>query len=116
MKEQNTLKNTIKIVCIFVPLDENKVLVRYGKRINENLRKLFKDQNDFNNKGKFKMNEIGLSRSKGVISAVQIASAVASYARMSINDLKNIPGNPCIMSDTDTAVLTYKLDDSLVVT
>ena len=60
------------------------------------------------------MNEIGLSRKRGVISAVQIASAVASYARISINEYKNIPGNPCIMSDTDSVVLLHKLDDSLV--
>ena len=60
------------------------------------------------------MNEIGLSRKRGVISAVQIASAVSSYARISIKEFKNIPGNPCIMSDTDSVVLLHKLDDSLV--
>jgi hypothetical protein len=67
-----------------------------------------------NKNGNFKMNEIGLSRRKGVISAVQIASAVASYARMSINEYKNIPGNPCIKSDTDSAILSQKLYNSLV--
>lgn len=33
---------------------------------------------------------------------------------MSINDLKNIPGNPCIMSDTDSVVLFKALDSRLV--
>ena len=33
---------------IFVPLAENKVLVRYGNRINESLRRLFKVQEDVN--------------------------------------------------------------------
>ena len=51
------------------------------------------------------MNEIGLSRKRGVVSAVHISSAIASYARMSINEFKNMPGNPCIMSDTDSVVL-----------
>ena len=99
---------------IFVTLGENKVLVRYGNRINESLRRLFKVQEDVNKKGKYKMNEIGLSRKRGVVSAVHIASAIASYARMEINEYKNIPGNPCIMSDTDSVVLPKKLDESLV--
>ena len=60
------------------------------------------------------MNEIGLSRKRGVVSAVHISSAIASYARMSINEFKNMPGNPCIMSDTDSVVLPKKLDESLV--
>ena len=51
------------------------------------------------------MNEIGLSRKRGVVSAVHISSAIASYARMSINEFKNMPGNHCIMSDTDSVVL-----------
>ena len=33
---------------IFVPLADNKVLVRYGNRINESLRRLFKVQEDVN--------------------------------------------------------------------
>ena len=49
-----------------------------------------------------------------MISAVQIASAIASYARLSINEYKNILGNPCIMSDTDSVVLPYELDAKYV--
>lgn len=93
---------------IFANLNKDKVLVRYSSRINESLRKLFKEQE--NTEGKYKMNEIGLGKNKGVNSAVQIASAIASYARMSINVYKNIPGNPCIMSDTDSIVLPYELE------
>lgn len=33
---------------------------------------------------------------------------------MILNDYKNIPGNPCIMSDTDSAVLPNPLPDNLV--
>jgi hypothetical protein len=60
------------------------------------------------------MNEIGLGKIKGVNSAVQIASAISSYARIIINQYKNIPDNPCIMSDTDSVVLLNKLDDSVI--
>jgi len=60
------------------------------------------------------MNEIGLGKNRGVNSAVHIASAISSYARMIINDDKNIPDNPCIMSDTESVVLLNKLDESLI--
>ena len=50
------------------------------------------------------MNEIGLSRKRGVVSAVHISSAIASYARMSINEFKNIPNNHNI----DIELLVYK--------
>jgi hypothetical protein len=33
---------------------------------------------------------------------------------MSINDYKNIPGNPCIMSDTDSAILPNPLPNNLI--
>jgi len=33
---------------------------------------------------------------------------------MSINEFKNIPGNPCIMSDTDSVVLPKPLPNNLV--
>jgi len=48
-----------------------------------------------------------------VPSAVHIASAIAAYSRISINEFKNIPGNPCIMSDTDSVVLPKKLNEQL---
>jgi len=49
-----------------------------------------------------------------VPSAVHIASAIAAYSRISINEFKNIPGNPCIMSDTDSVVLPKKLNEQFV--
>lgn len=100
---------------IFSYLNNDKVLVKYSSRINEKLRLLLKEQEVNNTKGSaIKMNEIGLGKQRGVPSAVQIASAISSYARMIINDYKNITNNPCVMSDTDSVVLTKKLDDKYI--
>lgn len=62
------------------------------------------------------MRKSGLNQTVSVPnpSAVHIAAAITSYARIIINDYKNIPGNPCIMSGTDSAVLTYPLPNHLV--
>ena len=54
------------------------------------------------------------SNRRGPVSNVAIASAVAAMARVSISKFKNIPGNPLIYSDTDSAVLPYPLDPSFI--
>lgn len=82
---------------IFAELDNNKVFIKYSSRIKESLRKLIKDFESNNNI------DNGLSR--GVPSAVQIYAAIYAYARFSITKYKNIPGNPCVMSDTYSVVL-----------
>ena len=97
---------------VFAELNNDKVLIKYTSRINEKLRKLFKDQEDQNDNINF--NESGLGKIRGVPSAVQFASAISAYARISINKYKNIPGNPCIMSDTDSVVLPKRLKVELV--
>lgn len=56
----------------------------------------------------------GLNKTISSPSAVHIAAAIASYARIIINDYKNIPENLCIMSDTDSAVLFKPLPSQLV--
>ena len=43
---------------LFVPLTDDKVLVRYGKKINSELIKLIKDQEDLHKGGTNKMNDI----------------------------------------------------------
>jgi hypothetical protein len=96
---------------IFSQLDDDHVLVKYSSKISNNITKLFKEQLA-ENPNIFK--DSGLSRQRNVISAVHIAAAIASYSRMSINKFKNIPDNPCIMSDTDSVVLPHKLNDKLV--
>lgn len=60
------------------------------------------------------MRKSGLNKIISSPSAVHIAAAISSYARILINEYKNIPGNPCIMSDTDSAVLSKPLPSHLV--
>lgn len=119
-KEAETLdKNTN--VSVMYKLTENKFLVKYSGQINDNIRKLYKtdplishDMGNTINYNKNRLRKSGLNKKIGVPSAVHIASAISSYARMIINDYKNIPGNPCIMSDTDSAVLPYPLPNKLL--
>jgi len=105
-KEANKITKNYNY-SLFSELGEDKVLIKYSSKIPEPLRKLLKD-NDDNNKD---IPISSLSRKRGVPSAVQISSAISAYARMSINKFKNIPGNPCVYSDTDSVVLPYKLPD-----
>lgn len=46
--------------------------------------------------------------------AVQIASAVTAYSRMYMYNFKNIKGNECYYTDTDSIFVKNKIDDSLV--
>ena len=106
-------KDTLKITknynySIFAELGNDKILIKYSSRLEESLRKLLKDSDN-----KLNVNN-GLSRNRGVPSAVQISAAISAYARMSINKFKNIPGNPCVMSDTDSVVLTKALPSNCV--
>jgi hypothetical protein len=63
---------------------------------------------------KDELKKSGANKSRNVPSAVHIAAAISSYARLIINDYKNIPGNPCVMSDTDSVVLTKPLPERLI--
>ena len=109
-------------VSIISELGNNKYLVKYSGLINDSIRDLYQIDADFsifnlnrtstNKKGELK--KLGLNKSKTVSSAVHIASAISSYARILINEYKNIPGNPCVMSDTDSAVLTKPLPNHLI--
>jgi len=97
---------------LFADLSEDKVLIKYSSKIPEPLRKLVKDNDD---KEKQKKNSLeGLSRTRGVPSSVQISAAISAYARIAINKFKNIPGNPCIYTDTDSVVLPYKLPENFI--
>jgi len=128
------IENTLKIVdkkeaeildkntnvTVISELSENKFMVRYNGKISDNIRKLYsKDplilkKNKTITYNKEQLRDLNLIKKAYVPSAVHIAAAITSYARMIINEYKNIPGNPCIMSDTDSAVLTKPLSDHLV--
>ena len=107
-------------VTILSKLTDNKYMVRYKGNISDSLRKLYtKDpfisvEGQMINYTKGQLKKIGLNKKTNVPSAVHIAAAISSYARIIINEYKNIPGNPCVMSDTDSAVLPYPLPSHLV--
>ena len=105
-------------ISILSELGNDKYLVKYRGKISDNIRKLYTKDPLVKNKTKFinksELRKSGLNKVRNVQSAVHIAAAISSYARMIINDYKNIPGNPCIMSDTDSVVLNYPLPDNLV--
>ena len=107
-------------VTIFSQLGNNKVLVKYSDKIPYNIKKLLKTNNQDFTDSKFKklnktqLKELDLFKKRGVPSAVHIASAIAAYARILINEFKNIPGNPCIMSDTDSVIWTSPLPEELI--
>jgi hypothetical protein len=115
-KEAETL-DKITNVSVLSELADNKYILKYSGQISDNLRKLYKtdplniNNNILTNK---ELREFGLIKKLTAPSAIHIAAAISSYARILINEYKNIPGNPCIMSDTDSAVLPYPFPDLLV--
>ena len=108
-KEANKITKNYNY-SIFADLGQDKVLIKYSSKLPDSLTSLIKDKKD-------QMIENTLatvSRKRGVPSAVHISAAISAYARISINKFKNIPGNPCIMSDTDSVVLSKKLSPLLI--
>jgi hypothetical protein len=107
-------------VTIISELGSDKFMVRYSGKLTDNIRKIyFKDPliSESEIIKDYSMEEIkkaGFNKSKNIPSAVHIAAAISSYARIIINEYKNIPGNPCIMSDTDSVVLTKPLSNKYV--
>jgi len=103
-KEANKITKNYNY-SIFAELAEDKVLIKYSSKIPDILTSLIKDKKD-----QMIENTLAtISRKRGAPSAVHISAAIAAYARMSINKFKNIPGNPCVYSDTDSVVLPYPL-------
>ena len=99
-------------------ISENVSLIKYGPRLNERLRQLYLEAH------RLEMGEIACDGSvatgyslvtqRGIPSAVQISAIISSYARTSINPLKNIPGNLAIASNTDSLILREPLDAELI--
>lgn len=119
-KESMELLDKTHNVSVISELSNNKYLVKYNGELDPELIALYSHEISKLNKNnqlkgdKAKLKKLGLIRNKTITSAVHIAAAISSYARILINDYKNIPGNPCIMSDTDSAVLPYPLPNHLV--
>ena len=107
-------------VSIMSKLAENKYLIKYSGQVSDNIRTLFSNDplNTESNENlkytKTDLRKLRLNKPRIVPSAIHIAAAISAYARMSINEYKNIPGNPCIKSDTDSATLPKPLPKYLV--
>jgi len=107
-------------VSILSELNDDKYLVKYNGKINDNIRSLYSkdpltsDKKKIKNYSKKELRNSKLNKPKYISSAVHIAAAISSYARIIINEYKNIPGNTCIMSDTDSVVLTKPLPNNLI--
>ena len=107
-------------VSVLSEISDNKFVIKYKGKISDSIRKLYKKdplvsvKNQMINYSKTDLIKSGLNKKINIPSAVHIAAAISSYARIIINEYKNIPGNPCIMSDTDSAVLPCPLPDHLV--
>lgn len=115
--KRDELKNIIKNYNYqyISEIDSEYSIIKYSSRLNETLRKMYKDElkkiGDMS-EGLYKSNKRFFQ--KGIPSAVHIASAISAYARMSINKFKNIPGNTCYYSDTDSVILAKRLPDALI--
>lgn len=104
-------------VSIVSELDNNKYLVKYSNQIDDSIKKMYSDftsLSDFSGIKKDEVKKLKLNKSRNISSAVHIAAAISSYARLLINEFKNIPNNSCVMSDTDSVVLTKPLPDKFV--
>jgi hypothetical protein len=95
-------------------LDTGYKLVKCGDKIDERLRKLIKYLEEDSLETIQSKSMKGFNKNRGVPSAVQIAASISAYAKIFINEFKNMKDNECIYSDTDSAVLTHKLPDHFV--
>jgi len=92
----------------FSIINDNTVLIKYSSKLNDKLRKLYKDQEDEI------LNETYFKKERGILSAVQISCAIAAYARMSINIYKNMPNYIVYYSDTDSIVINKPLNENII--
>jgi hypothetical protein len=92
-------------------LNDNLFIIKTGPKLNEKLRKLYKEQFRFE---LIDNDNYKLSKDRGIPSAVQISAIISAYARFSINPLKNIIGNLAIASNTDSLILRKPLPDHLI--
>ena len=129
---QKEMEYTIKLVpndklakvvstyhCSYIGnISENVSLIKYGPRLNERLRQLYLEAHRLEMGAIACDGSVGtgysLVKQRGIPSAVQISAMISSYARTSINPLKNIPGNLAIASNTDSLILREPLPAELI--
>ena len=92
-------------------ISEDQFIIKSGPRVNEKLRRMYADYARLNKNESLDMK---LTKIIGIPTAVQISAMISSYARASINPLKNIPGNLAIASNTDSLILRKPLPQELI--
>ena len=88
-------------------IGDGLVLMKYSARLNEKIRRLYKEEEN-------ELEKNFISKKRGVISAVQISSRIAALARVSINKYKNMAGNKLYYTDTDSVILKNKLPSNVI--
>ena len=91
----------------FSEIGNGLVLIKYSARLNEKIRRLYKEEEE-------ELDQNFISKKRGIISAVQISSRISALARVSINKYKNILGNKLYYTDTDSLILENKLPSNII--
>ena len=100
---------------ILTELSNGDKLVKYNGKIDERLRKMIKYlEDDSYNEMKCYSRVPSWNKVRGTPYAVQIAAFISAYAKISINEFKNLHDNECIYSDTDSVVMQHKLPDNKI--
>jgi hypothetical protein len=90
---------------MFEYANTDHVLIKYGNFIDSKLLDLIELKKEEKSELELNINQ----KRRGTLSSIPIAVGITANARISISQFKNIPGNPLIYSDTDSAVLPLPL-------
>lgn len=97
-------------------ITEEITLIKYGPRLNEKLRLIYKENAKDVNLNEIKDLQVNrtFKKVRSMPSAVKISAMISGFGRASINPYKNIQGNKCIASNTDSLILTHPLPNDLI--
>lgn len=93
---------------MFEYINTDYVLIKCGNFIDSKLLDIIEMKKEEISEVKIK------PKGRGSLSSIPIAVAITGNARISISQFKNIPGNPLIYSDTDSAVLPLPLSEEFI--
>jgi hypothetical protein len=94
---------------LFEYVNTDYVLIKCGNFIDSKLLDLIEMK-----KEEISELKINPKKGRGGLSSIPIAVAISANARISISHFKNIPGNPLIYSDTDSAVLPLAISEEYI--
>ena len=107
-KAEILVKN--KNILFIAELNE-KVIMKYNNNIDSEIVKFIKEFKSSDSQ----INSLaGITKVRGVSSSVAIAAAITAYAQINMMKFKNIPGNKCLYSDTDSVLLEQPLTEEHV--